>query len=114
MLTKQRKGTIATLLTIKGQGEEATFKVTYHNRRQSEVQAKLDEALAAMSKPDDQISDDDRNGLANVVLFMVESWETEYEVSLVGIKEMEDDRPGLIAGILAGFHDARKVEKVKN
>jgi hypothetical protein len=109
MLTRQRKGTIATLLTITGQGETVTFEVTYHNRRQSEVEATLNKALAQLEN-----ADDPGDGIPGVVLSMVESWDSEYPLTIEGIKEMEDDRPGILLGVIKGFHDARKVDKAKN
>ena len=96
-------GDIKATLTVKGQGEETKFDVTYFNRRQSELEAALKKAL-----------EDDGGGIPNVVLFMVKDWDTEYPLTLEGIKELEDERPGILYGIIAGFHAARKVEAVKN
>lgn len=98
-LTRKRKDSIDTTLTIKGQGESVTLQITYHNRRQSEVEAVL--------------KDDDKT-VTDVVLFIVKEWDSEYELSIDGVKEMEDDRPGMVMALIAGFHEAREVQKEKN
>jgi hypothetical protein len=98
MLTRQLKGTIPATLTVKGQGEEPiTFNITFHNRRGSEVAQKLEET-----------------DVPSTLLFLVESWEAEYPLTEEGIREMEDDRPGMLQAIFTAYGEARSVAKVKN
>lgn len=96
MLTKRRPALLSTNLTVRGQGEEVTFKVTYHNR-------KLEE-LDALVKRDGGIS------VAELLLYLVESWDSEYALTSDGVVEMEADMPGIAQGIINGFHKAREVE----
>lgn len=98
MLTKQLKGTLPAALTLTGQGESVTFNVTYHNRRQSELLAELEKAKDP----------------AELVLFLVESMESEYALTPEGIKQLEDDRPGMVLFLIDGFHKARRVGAEKN
>lgn len=97
-LKRQRAETLPATLTIKGQGETSVFDVTYHNRKLSQLQAKLEEAEDA----------------SDAVLFIVKDWDSEYPLSKEGILEMEDDMPGITLALTAGFHEARMVHKVKN
>lgn len=100
MLTKKRPDTLPTDLTIKCQGETIKFAVTFNNRTLSELQEVLDNECTEDAAP--------------AVLFLVKDWETEYELSREGVLEMENDRPGITLAIIAAFHEARGVEKVKN
>lgn len=101
MLVRKRPETIGATLHLKGQGEEIKFNVTYHNRTQAEVEARLKEE-AAKPNPD------------SLVLFVVKEWEAEYELTTAGLEEAEQDRPGINAAIMYGFYEARVVNKVKN
>jgi len=109
MLTRKTPTALATALTIKGQGTEETFNVTYKVRSQEEIdKAFADAALQPEAKDDP--------GYANrqSVLFIVESMEAEYPLTDEGIKELEADRPGMIEVLFYGYHKARRVELVKN
>lgn len=98
MLTRIQQGAlIPATLTMKGQGESITFNITYRNTPQSVLTATVTE-----------------QGVNASLLLIVESWETEYPLTDVGIAEAEDERPGFIMGVIAGYHEARRVEKVKN
>jgi hypothetical protein len=98
MLTKKAPATIATSLTIKGQGETCKFDVTYFNRTQAEI--------------DEQVAKGITNG--ELVLFVVKDWDTEYELSTAGLAEMESTRPGIVAAVFQGYNDARVVQREKN
>lgn len=100
MLRKKAPETIPTNLTIKGQGEQTTFRVVYHNRTAEQ----MDSLFADGAKP----------ALSDVVLYVVAEWETEYPLSTAGLQEAESDRPGFLTSIMEGFHAARRVERVKN
>jgi hypothetical protein len=98
-LKRKTAETIPATLTVKGQGEEVKFNITYRNHKQSEVVAKLQE---------------EGGNVADTVLFMVAEWDAEYPLTADGITEMEDERPGMVMAIIEGFHAARSVERVKN
>lgn len=99
MLTRQRKETIDATLTIKGQGETVKFNITFNNIKTSEIEKET-------QLPDFSV--------AALLLKMIHSWECEYDLSLEGLKELEDDRPGILFGIIEGYHQARRVERSKN
>lgn len=89
--------TLPCTLTVKSQGETIKFNVEFYNRTQDEIEAKV-----AEGKPHE------------TMLFMVKSWETEYELTSEGVMQMESERPGLYIAIFQAFHDARRTEVVKN
>lgn len=99
MLSRKRPLTIATTLALTGQGDTVTLNVTYFNRKQSELEAKLKE---------------EESSVPAVVLFMVKEWDAEYPLTLEGIQELEDDRPGVVYGVIEAFHEARRMQKEKN
>jgi hypothetical protein len=99
MLTRKRPETISTKLTIEGQQETIAFKVEYHNRTAKEVNAFVDREDYTVAKG---------------VLHLVKSWEAEYELDTAGIEDAESDRPGLILAVIAGFHEARRVQRKGN
>ena len=90
--------TIPAKLEIVGGGETNTLSLTFHNRKPSEMQAKVEELKGS----DDPF-------LPSMVLFVVKEWDTDYSLSLEGILEAEDERPGLCDAILKGFHKVRQV-----
>lgn len=102
-LTRAKNPLIATTLTLKGQGDSITFNITYHNRKQSEVDAVIENP--------DRLA---HERVLDTVLFMVKEWDSEYVLTEEGLKELEDDRPGTIMGIIEGFHAARQVSRAKN
>lgn len=104
MLKRRTNPTIPCKLHIKGQGEDFTFDITFHNRKQSEVVERLKSAQ----------EDPASGGVRDVILYLVESWDSEFPLTAAGVEEMEDERPGLIMAIIEGFHEARKSEREKN
>lgn len=102
MLKRNTKPLILANLTLVGQGDSVSFNVTYNNIKQSEVDAAIQ-----------QIKDSD-NGAADLVLRMVKEWETEFPLTVQGIREAEDEYPGFIMAVVEGFHEARRVAKRKN
>lgn len=90
--------TIPAKLEITGGGETNTLSITFHNRKPSEFQARLDE-----------LKDSKDPFLPSMVLFVVKEWESDYSLSLEGIQEIEDERPGICDAILQGFHKVRRV-----
>lgn len=99
MLKRKLAETIATTLSVKGQGETIKFNVTYFNKPQTEVEAHLN------ANPDEP---------AETLLYILKDWESEYPLTLEGIRELEDARPGMVIAMIYGYHEARRVEKVKN
>ncbi|MFT0533926.1 hypothetical protein ACMHYJ_14025 [Castellaniella hirudinis] len=90
--------TIKAKLELAGGGETNTLDLTYHNRKAKEVQDKM-ESMKKSKAP----------FLPTMVLFLVKEWDTDYSLSLEGILELEDERPGICAAILQGFHNNRMV-----
>lgn len=107
MLTRKTPDTLATTLTINGQGESITLDVTYTNRTQEEIEAVLEKALASDTK-DMQFAN------RETLLFVVKSADMEYPLTHDGLKELERDRPGMIEAMFMGYHKSRRVELVKN
>lgn len=107
MLKRKTPETLATEITIEGQGEAVKFNVTYNNRKQSDVNDLLQKRL-------EETNGDYSAANRSVLLFMVQSMDTEYDLTEEGVAEMEADRPGIIEALFYGFHRARKVELGKN
>jgi len=90
--------TIPFKLDIVGGGETNTLSLTFHARKPSE----LDDRIEELKESKDPF-------LPMMVLFVVKEWDTDYPLSLEGVLEMEDERPGMCDAILQGFHKARRV-----
>ena len=90
--------TLPAKLEIVGGGESNFLNLTFFNRKPSELEARIEE-LKGTKDP----------FLPAMVLFVVKEWETDYSLSLEGIQELEDERPGMCDAILQGFHKVRRV-----
>ncbi len=90
--------TIPAKLELVGGGETNTLDLVFHNRKPSEIEGKIEE-----------LKDSKTPFLPSMVLFVVKEWESDYSLSLEGILEAEDERPGLCDAILQGFHKVRRV-----
>ena len=90
---------LPTTLTITGQGSSDKFNVTYHNRRTSDVEDRLSQPGAV---------------LADVVPYIVESWDTDFPLTQEGVLAAEDEYPGFVEIILEGYRRARRKEAEKN
>ena len=99
MLKRQRQEKIGVSLTLEGQGDKIKFDITFNNLRSSEI-----EAMAKNEELD----------IMDIALAMIAEWDAEYPLTKEGLKELEDDRPGSVKGLIEGFHEARKVQRVKN
>lgn len=86
--------TLPTTLTIIGQGSTDKLNITYHNRKTTEVEAKLREG--------------------NLIPFIVESWDTDFELTEEGIAAFEDEYPGIVEIVITGFWKVRRKEVEKN
>jgi hypothetical protein len=110
MLTRKRPETLATELTITGQGQPPLkFNVTYKNPEQDAVNAVM--ASAAMT---DRTKQDIQYPTRTALLFIIKTMESEYPLTDEGIAQMEEDRPGMIEVLFNGWHQARRVTLVKN
>ena len=98
MLTKKGPATIPAKLTVKSQGEELTFNVTFHNRTADEVAAVLK----------------DSNTIADALLFVIKDWEADFPLDKQNLTELEASRPGMAMALIDAFHKSRKAEVVKN
>lgn len=107
MLKKKTPETIATVLRLKGQGEEFSLPVTYRNLKQKEYDALVTQAHA------DNAGDLIKSN-AFVALGLITEWGSEYDLTLEGLIEANDDWPYLLVALVEGFFMARQVERVKN
>lgn len=116
MLKRTTPKTINATLTVTGQGETVTLDVTFNNlakqayadliektveRVQANVEGKRQDELVAETN-------------AYIVIGLVSNWESEYELKIDDLLEAERDRPGLLLGVIRGFHQAREVAVAKN
>lgn len=92
MLTRKKPETLAAFLKFKAQGVEIELPLVFHNRSQTDVEKWLEENPG---KP--------------VTLYIVKSWESDYELNEAGVAEAEADWPNLNLSILMGFYQARQV-----
>ncbi len=99
MLTKKTPEILDTTLTVVGQGGTVKFGVVFFNRTQQQVEEHLKKK---------------GNTLHDHILYLIKSWESEYDLTPDGIKAMENDRPGMCFSLIQGFHKARGVELEKN
>ncbi len=86
--------TIHATLTITGQGSTDKLDVVFHNRRSSEVKGKIESGVS----------------LAAAVPFIVESWDTDFDLTEEGVTDFEDEYPGIVAAIFDGYWKARRKE----
>lgn len=107
MLKKKTPDTIPAMLTLKAQGEEFKLSLTYRNLKQAQYDAAVEKAKA--DHPGDLIKSN-----AALALALIVDWGSEYDLTLEGLIEANDDRPYLIATLVGGFFEARAVERVKN
>ena len=109
MLTRKTPETVSTKLTVKTASGKVSFAVTFFNRSDEEVQQNVADTSA-----DERGKKDPAWVNRQQVLFVVKEMETEYPLDDDGIREMERDWPGMIEALFFGYHQARRVELVKN
>lgn len=85
-------------LTIVGQGSSDQLKITYFNRRQSDVQKKIDAGVT----------------LGGLIPYLVKEWDTDFELTEEGVIAFEDEYPGIVEIVFTGFHNARRKVLEKN
>jgi hypothetical protein len=86
------------VLTITGQGSTDKLSLVYHNRKPSEVKARLEE----------------KGSVAAYVPWIVKEWDTDFALTEEGVTEFEDEYPGIVRAVLDGWHLARHKEAEKN
>lgn len=91
------------VLEITSAGESFKFPLRYHNRKASELDAK-----------ESEVRESNQPYLAAMAFFLVESWETDYPLSIDGMAELEDERPGMSSAIISGFHQTRLAKLAGN
>jgi hypothetical protein len=101
MLKRKTAETIPTKITVRGQNETIKFNVTFHNRTQEEVKRNFE-------------GTQESENVADTVLFMVKEWDSEYPLTEEGVKEVENERPGILYAIVEAFYMARKYAREKN
>lgn len=120
MLTKKTPETIAARLTVKAQGVENTLQLTYHNHKPEDYQAFVSNP-ENLKAPDDVPPNDNiafAHSQAGIVLFLVKSFDDgtdqAFPLTRAGLVEMEQTWPGVLIGIVKGYHQARGAAVEKN
>lgn len=107
MLKKNTPDTIPATLTLESQGERFKVNVVYNNLKPPAYDELVERAVKEADGEKERQN-------AIVVLGLIASWESEYELSIEGLMEAESDRPYTILALLGGFFEARQVQRVKN
>jgi hypothetical protein len=94
--------TLEVTLTITGQGFTDKLKVVYHNRKRSEVEQRRNELTTA--NPNASVND----VIAALTPYIVQSWDTDFELTEEGVKAFDDEHEGVIVAIWEGFWNARR------
>lgn len=94
MLTRKKRATLPYTVKLEGQGDVIEFGVVFKNISQKELEA-------VTNKPDMHPGEP--------LLAYVESWESEYPLTLEGAEELEGDRPGSLVAIMQHFYEARQM-----
>lgn len=91
--------TLAVTLTVVGQQSTDKIDIVYHNRKSSELQEQWEKPGMT---------------LGGIIPFIVKEWSTDFPLTEEGMKDMEDEYPGMLDAIMAGYGVARRKEVVKN
>lgn len=97
-LKRKTAETIPLALTLVAQGEEVTINIVYHNRKGSEISAKHDEGVT----------------MAELVRYLVKSWDAEFGLTDADLTDLEDAYPGTLLAVMEAYNDARTVARAKN
>ena len=118
MLTKTTPKTIRTRLKITGAGVENDLLLTYHNHAPDDYEAfaKNPENLKVPEGLSQVAAINHMN--AQLVLFLVESFDDgtadTFPLTRDGLIDMERHYPGVLHGLIVGYHRARGVAVEKN
>lgn len=117
-LTKKTPDTIKANLAIKAQGVENSLMLTYHNRSPEEYEKYV------ANTENFKIAEDVRNdeGIARVnatiVLFITKSFDDgtdeNFPLTMDGLLDLERHWPGVLFGIIRGYHQSRAAAVEKN
>lgn len=118
MLTKKTPETISARLRIKAQGVENDLLLTFHNRSPEEYEA-FTRNPENLNVPEGV---SDLAGIAHVkatmVLFLVKSFDDgtdeTFPLNMAGLVDLEKHWPGVLQGIMVGYHQARGAQVEKN
>lgn len=114
MLKRETPKTIKADLTVLCQGEKIPLTLTYRNFPPAEYDAMVErvtEQVKALGKIGASAIMEVN---VKIVSELLESWEAEYPLNEAGLGEAERDRPGLLYGIVRGYHQSREASVVKN
>jgi hypothetical protein len=109
MLNRKSPLTLAATLTIRGQGEEFPVEVVFNNHTKSQIDARQADT-EAKAKAEGK---DDEWVMREMFRFIVKSFDGN-EPTQDGIKQLEEEWPGSVVGVFHKYHEARRVEVVKN
>lgn len=84
---------LPTEVRIKNQHERLVFKVVFVNKTTSEWK----EMAASLT-------------LGQILVALIESWDSDWPLSTEGFEELEDLHPGICDAFLTAFHRTRAVE----
>lgn len=111
-LKRKTPDTIKVDLTVTAAGEKLTFAVTYNNPTPNEYDEKVKEIAERVTAAAD--GNEIRNINVALVLLLVKEWDAEYELTESDLLEADRDRPGILFGIVRGYHNSRQASVVKN
>lgn len=119
MLTKKTPEEIKASLAVKAQGVETTLLLTYHNKSPEDYRAFVE------NEENLRVPDGVSGDLlmlahinASLVLFLVKSFDDgtdeAFPLTRAGLVELEQYWPGVLMGIVKGYHQARAAAVEKN
>lgn len=117
-LTKKTPDTIAARLKVSASGVENLLMLTYHNHKPDDYDA-FAQNPENMKVPEG-LSDVDavRSINAGFVLFLVKSFDDataeDFPLTHEGLLQLERHYPGVLLGIVQGYHMARAAKVEKN
>lgn len=85
--------TIDHVVKFKGTGQRLVFKVTFRNFTSTEFQALVASEIS----------------LGNLLVELITLWDADVPLTAQGFADLEDSYPGICAGFIEAWHDARRV-----
>lgn len=105
MLTKKTPETISETLKLKSMGETIILPIVYNNVDTNSIDSENAERKENNLPPYTN---------EELVVRLVKSWESEYQLTVEDLREAEKARPGLLGHIISGFFMARVTTAEKN
>lgn len=110
-LTRKNPEVIQANLKLQRGQETESMKVDYAYMKTSEFNALLEEIGNRVSGAGGTLMD----SLIQIVLGVVKAFpDEEYPLTEEGLRELQDERPGMLEILIGGFHEARGVQRAKN